>query len=153
MVVGLRSPEEVDDAILNGRIDRTLPFIHREAVKALKTNYASREEAGIKMRQAIQGFYLASYPDIARTKAQSIDAAVKSVQTIYNSNVWPSMKITWGAYPSFIGHTAANGCFRCHDDEHTTTDGRTIPGDCALCHAVLAEEEVDPKILRDLVQH
>ena len=149
-----RLPEvEVDDAILDGRIDRTLPFIRREAVKALKMNYASREVAQVKMREAVQGFYLASYPELARTKAQSIDAAVKNVQAIYNANVWPSMRITWGAYPSFIGHTAATGCFRCHDDEHTTADGRTISGDCALCHSVLAEEEADPKILRDMIQH
>jgi hypothetical protein len=145
--------EEVDEAILDGRIDRTLPFIRREAVKALKANYASRELAQAKMRQAVQGFYLASYPELARTKAQSIDAAVRSVQAIYNANVWPSMKITWGAYPSFIGHTAATGCFRCHDDEHTTADGRTISGDCDLCHSVLAEDEADPKILKDLSQH
>lgn len=144
--------EEVDNAILDGRIDRTLPFIRREAVKALKTNYASREVAQVTMRQAVQGFYLASYPELARTKAQSIDAAVKTIQGIYNANVWPSMKITWGAYPSFLGHTAATGCFRCHDDEHTTADGRTISGDCALCHSVLAEEEADPKILRDMIQ-
>jgi NapC/NirT cytochrome c family, N-terminal region len=145
--------QEVDDAIFDGRIDRTLPFIRREAVKALKTAYATREEAKVKIRQALQGFYSASYPDLAKTKAQPIGAAVTSVQGLYNSNVWPSMNITWGAYPSFIGHTAATGCFRCHDDEHKTADGRTIPQDCALCHSVLAEDEADPKILKDLIQH
>jgi nitrate/TMAO reductase-like tetraheme cytochrome c subunit len=145
--------QEVDDAILSGHIDRTLPYIRREAVKALKAPYATREEAQGKIRQALQGFYLASYPEIARTKAQSIDAAVRSAQSIYLANVWPSMRITWGAYPSFIGHTATNGCFRCHDDEHKTADGRTISGDCALCHSVLAEDEADPKILRDMIQH
>ena len=145
--------EEVDDALFDGRIDRTLPFIRREAVKALKTTYATREEAREKIRQAVQGFYSASYPDLAKTKALSIDAAVKSVQGIYNSNVWPSMKIAWGAYPSNLGHTAATGCFRCHDDEHKTVDGRTIPQDCALCHSLLAEDEADPKILKELIQH
>ena len=144
--------EEVDDALFDGRIDRTLPFIRREAVKALKATYATREEASEKIRQAVQGFYSASYPDLAKTKALSIDTAVKSVQGIYNSNVWPSMKIAWGAYPSNLGHTAATGCFRCHDDEHKTADGRTIPQDCALCHSLLAEDEADPKILKDLIQ-
>jgi hypothetical protein len=148
-----QADEEVDDAIFDGRIDRTLPFIRREAAKALKAPYATREEATVKIRQAVQGFYVASYPDLSKTKAQSIDAAVKSMQGIYNSNVWPSMKITWGAYPSFIGHTATNGCFRCHDDEHKTSDGRTIPQDCALCHSLLAEDEADPKILKEMVQH
>ena len=144
--------EEVDTALLDGRIDRTLPFIRREAVKALKATYATREEAQEKIRQAVQGFYSASYPDLAKTRAQAIDAAVISAQGIYNSNVWPSMKITWGAYPSLLGHTVATGCFRCHNDEHKTADGRKISQDCALCHSVLAQDEVDPKILKDLRQ-
>lgn len=144
--------EEVDNALLEGRIDRTLPFIRREAVKALKASYVSREEAQEKIRQAVQGFYAASYPDLAKSKAAAIDAAVKSAQGIYNSNVWPSMKIAWGAYPSFLGHTAATGCFRCHDDEHKTADGRKISQDCTLCHSVLAQDEADPKILKDLAQ-
>ena len=62
------------------------------------------------------------------------------------------MKIAWGAYPSFLGHTVATGCFRCHDDEHKTADGRKISQDCALCHSVLAQDEADPKILKDLRQ-
>ena len=144
--------EEVDTALFEGRIDRTLPFIRREAVKALKATYATREEAQEKIRQAVQGFYSASYPDLAKTRAQAIDAAVISAQGIYNSNVWPSMKITWGAYPSLLGHTVATGCFRCHNDEHKTADGRKISQDCALCHSVLAQDEVDPKILKDLRQ-
>lgn len=144
--------EEVDAALLDGRIDRTLPFIRREAVKSLKVTYANREEAQGRIRQAIQSFYSASYPDLAKAKAQAIDAAVKSTQEMYNSNIWPSMKITWGAYPSFLGHTAATGCFRCHDDAHKTADGRTIPQDCALCHSLLAQDEADPKILKDLNQ-
>ena len=144
--------EEVDAALLDGRIDRTLPFIRREAVKSLKVPYATQEEAQGKIRQAIQGFYSASYPDLAKAKAQAIDAAVKSTQKMYTSNVWPSMKISWGAYPSFLGHTAATGCFRCHDDAHKAADGRTIPQDCALCHSLLAQDEADPKILKDLTQ-
>jgi len=142
--------EEVDTALFDGRIDRTLPFIRREAVKALKATYATREEAQEKIHQAIQGFYSASHPDLVKSKATAIDAAVKSVQGIYSSNVWPSMKIAWGAYPSFLGHTVATGCFRCHDDEHKTADGRKISQDCTLCHSLLAQEEADPKILKDL---
>jgi hypothetical protein len=28
----------------------------------------------------------------------------------------------------------SNGCFRCHDDQHKTREGRAISMDCALCH-------------------
>ncbi len=144
--------EEIDAALFDGRIDRSLPFIHREAMKALKAPYATREEAQEKIRLAIQGFYSATYPDLAKTKSQAIEAAVKSLQGIYTSNVWPSMKIAWGAYPSYLGHTTATGCFRCHDDEHKSAEGRKISQDCSLCHSVLAQDEADPKILKDLLQ-
>ena len=148
-----RLPEdEVDAALLDGRIDRTLPFIRREAVKALRATYSTREEAQEKIHQSLQGFYSASYADLVKTKAQALSAAVMGVQGIYNSNVWPSMNIAWGAYPSYLGHTVATGCFRCHDDEHKTADGRKISQDCTLCHSVLAQDEADPKILKDLQQ-
>ncbi len=144
--------EEVDNALLDGRMDRTLPFVRREAVKALKASYATREEAAGKISQAIQAFYSASYPDLAKSKSLAIGTAVKCAQGIYDSNVWPSMKIAWGAYPTYLGHTAATGCFRCHDDEHKTADGRKISQDCSLRHSVLAQDEADPKILKDLTQ-
>lgn len=147
-----RLPEdEVNDALFADKIDRSLPYIRREAVKALKGDYTSQKEAADKIRQSITDFYGATYPEVTKTKAAAITAAVKALQTIYDSNVWPHMKIGWGAYPSFLGHTVTDGCFRCHDDEHKTKDGRKITQDCALCHAVLAQDEVNPKILTDLV--
>jgi hypothetical protein len=41
------------------------------------------------------------------------------------------------------------GCFRCHDGGHTAADGRTIKADCDTCHVLLAQDEKDPKILKD----
>jgi len=61
------------------------------------------------------------------------------------------MNVTWGSYPNNIGHTDYPGCFRCHDQEHTTTNGeRTIGQDCSACHSLLAMDEPEPKILSDL---
>ena len=57
------------------------------------------------------------------------------------------MNVTWGTYPNHIGHEASDGCFRCHDDEHATTDGESISQDCSVCHALLAIEEESPDIL------
>jgi hypothetical protein len=61
------------------------------------------------------------------------------------------MKIQWGTYPTFLGHDAAPGCFRCHDGDHTAKDGRVIRNDCDLCHNVLAQDEKDPAVLKQLV--
>lgn len=147
-----RLPEdEVNDSLFAGRIDRTLPFIRREGVKAIKTEYPTQKEATEKIRQAITSFYSTNYPDLMKTQGTAIEAAIKNLQSIYEGNVWPHMKIGWGAYPSFLGHTAIDGCFRCHDDEHKTKDGKTISQDCTLCHSVLAQDEKNPKILSDLL--
>ena len=60
------------------------------------------------------------------------------------------MKITWGTYPSLLGHDQTAGCFRCHDEEHATADGKVITQDCSLCHNLLADREADPAILKQL---
>ena len=60
------------------------------------------------------------------------------------------MNIKWGTYPNHIGHQDTPGCFRCHDGEHTAADGVSIPQDCETCHAILAMEEKDPEILKQL---
>jgi hypothetical protein len=44
------------------------------------------------------------------------------------------MNVTWGTHPDNLGHTDAPGCFRCHDDQHKSAEGRVIRQDCDLCH-------------------
>jgi hypothetical protein len=60
------------------------------------------------------------------------------------------MKITWGTYPDNLGHTDFPGCFRCHDGNHSSADGRTISNDCATCHDLLAVGEKNPRVLTEL---
>ena len=43
------------------------------------------------------------------------------------------------------------GCFRCHDEQHATKDGKTISQDCATCHSLLAQDEKDPAILKTIL--
>jgi hypothetical protein len=88
--------------------------------------------------------------DVYREKRSLVDAAGAAVKAIYLRNVFPDMRVTWGVYPNNIGHEDFPGCFRCHDDKHKAADGRTITQDCSACHAILAMEEADPKILEDL---
>jgi hypothetical protein len=60
------------------------------------------------------------------------------------------MKVTWGTYPNNLGHEDAPGCMRCHDKKHVAEGGEKITGSCNACHAVLADDEKDPAILKDL---
>jgi hypothetical protein len=142
--------DEIDTAIQQARIDRTLPYVRREALKAIQASYSSHDEAKAKIRAHIVDFYVQNYPDIAKSKADAIAAAADELGRIYCVNVWPSMKIAWGTYANHIGHQHAPGCFRCHDDEHKTATGETISQDCMTCHTLLAQEEADPAILREL---
>lgn len=140
----------VDHAIEVGRIDRSLPFVRREAMKAVKAEYSSHDAARAGIRDALKGFYASQYPEVAKEKGATIDKAIDALIEGYTTHVWPQMKIAWGTYPSFLGHDQAPGCFRCHDEEHVTADGKAISQDCGLCHNLLADREADPAILKQL---
>jgi hypothetical protein len=127
----------VDHAIEIGKVDRSLPFVRREAMKAVKAEYASHDAARTGIREALVGFYTANYPDVAKGKAEAIGKAADALIDGYTTHVWPQMKIAWGTYPSFLGHSQAPGCWRCHDEEHVTEDGKAISQDCSTCHNIL----------------
>lgn len=141
---------ELDQALEGGRIDRTLPFVRREAMKALTASYGSVEEARTGIAAALTGFYGKERPEVLATRRPAVEAAAKELAEAWARNVWPQMKITWGTYPSQLGHTATTGCFRCHDEEHATADGKALSQDCGLCHTLLADGEADPAILKQL---
>jgi nitrate/TMAO reductase-like tetraheme cytochrome c subunit len=141
---------EIDSALDDGRIDKSLPFIKREGLRILGGKYASTEEARAGIAGEVQAFYKAKYPDLAASKAPAITAAAASLGDIYAWNVFPKMKVTWGTYTSNIGHDDAPGCFRCHDKKHVGDDGKKISGNCSLCHAILADDEKDPDILKTI---
>jgi formate-dependent nitrite reductase cytochrome c552 subunit len=140
----------VDRAMSEGRISPTLPFIKKEAVSLLRTPYPDRETASAKIGAGLADFYKTGYPELYRAHRNQIEAAADQAREIYLRNVYPAMKIGWGTYPNNLGHEDFLGCFRCHDGSHTSADGKTITQDCDACHAVLAQEESNPKILADL---
>ncbi len=138
---------EIDRAMERGAIDASLPFVKREGMAAVTAAYSSHDEAVAEIRQKIAAFYTANYPD--RT-AQKLEPTVAALTALYQANVFPSMKVDWGTYPVFLGHEEFPGCYRCHDEEHATAEGKTISQDCALCHALPAVQEEDPEILKAL---
>ena len=91
--------DEVDAALLAGRLDARLPFLRREAVKALRAGYPAREAAATGLRQALTAFY-ASQPPAGADRGALVDAAAAELAAIWGRNVWPQMRITWGTYPT-----------------------------------------------------
>ena len=129
------TPERAVDAAMGaGLISPKIPFIRRELVKALSGAYPNHDVAlpeiertirdGLRPR-GLQGF-----------TEDDLRQAIGVTQGIYRNNVFPSMKIGWGTYPIHLGHMTSNGCFRCHDDSHKTSDGVPIRQDCESCHAI-----------------
>ena len=140
----------MDRALAGGEISVTLPYIKKKSVELLQVSYGTSEEASAKVPAGLVGFYQENYPQIYAQRARDIEQAGKAVLAIYNRNVFPDLKVTWGTYPNNLGHTDFPGCFRCHDGSHAAGNGEFISQDCNGCHEPLAMEEASPEILRTL---
>lgn len=144
----------IDKAIAVGEISGGLPFVKKTGVTLLKAVYTSQEDAAAKIASGLADFYQKNYAEVFANKSPDIQRASESLTAIYNRNVFPDLKVTWGTYPNNLGHMDDPGCFRCHDDSHTATlksgDKKTIPQDCNTCHDLLADEEASPAILKQL---
>jgi len=137
----------VDRALAAGELDRTLPWIRNRAVALLQQEYASHEAAATGIRNGLREFYQKHYASLFEQRRTTIDAAADVLIGLYRGNVFPEMKVTWGTYPTNLGHDAAPGCLRCHDGSKKSRDGRAIPDDCETCHGVVAMEEENPQVL------
>jgi hypothetical protein len=126
----------VNEAIARGAVPRTLPFIRREAVKALKASSGPEDLAIGEISRALRNFYQSGPARRVAAPAAEIEKAVLATVDIYRRNVFPEMKVTFGTYANNIGHIDFPGCFRCHDDDHQTSQGKAIGQDCESCHKV-----------------
>lgn len=140
----------IDDSIRAGDIPVGLPFVKKTAVALLKTEFKSTDEATQKLPAALAQFYREKYPEVFAARSNDIQNAGRAIATIYNRNVFPDLKVTWGTYPNNLGHMDYPGCFRCHDDAHAGADKKTITQDCSTCHNALATEETSPAVLTTL---
>lgn len=140
----------VDRALASGGINPDLPWVKKKAVELLRADYPDRETAFAKIREGLVEYYRTQQPPVYQSQRAQVEDAARHVVEIYARNVFPEMKLTWGTHPNNIGHEDFLGCFRCHDDNHKSADGRVISQDCDACHAVLAMDEQNPKILTEL---
>ncbi len=136
------SPEvSVDRSLLAHRMDISLPFLKQQSVAALTGKYDTTDAAVQGIAKTIENFYADKYPDIARTKQPEIRNAVEELQRIYKLTFFPEMKVDWRTHPNNIGHLYFPGCFRCHDGNHVSAEGKVIPKQCDTCHTVLGQME------------
>jgi hypothetical protein len=129
----------VNSAITAGEIPKELPEIKLMAMDAMNRQYSTTDSAMMGIENIITEYYASAYEDIFNTQPEMISKAIKGIQEAYKKNIFPEMKVKWNAYPNHIGHMEFNGCFRCHNDRHSTEEGRLIPLDCNLCHSIVAQ--------------
>jgi hypothetical protein len=141
--------QAVDQALAHRRIDRSIPFIRKVGVEVL-TKVGARPDASEQIGREIMKYYEANHADFARAGRGSLNSAIKELTRIHDQNVFPEMKITWGTYSNNLGHERFPGCFRCHDGEHVSKDGSAVEQDCEICHKILAQDEENPEILKQL---
>jgi hypothetical protein len=132
------TPERaVDRAIAAGLISRALPEVRSQGVKLVTAAYQSQDDAANAIDQGLRRFYQSRGGSVDR---QAVSQSVAALQQVYRRNVFPSMKVTWGSYPTNRGHLTSDGCFRCHGGSHKAKDETTINSDCEYCH-----KQIEPR--------
>ncbi len=127
----------VDQALAAARIDQSLPFIKAKAVEVLSKAYNTNDEAVAAINADLAEYYRTSHPDVYASRRGVVDGAIAEIARIYQTYFFPEMKTNWSSHIDNIGHFNAQGCFRCHDGQHKSKEGKVIRNDCAICHTTL----------------
>ena len=130
----------VDQSFIAHRMDTTLPYLKQQAVAVLTANYSTTDAAMQGIATELHKFYSAKYPQLETTKRREIQDAIAELQRIYRVTTFPEMKLDWKTHPDNIGHLYSPGCFRCHDGQHVSAEGKVVPKNCDTCHEVLGQE-------------
>jgi hypothetical protein len=138
----------VDTALAVGGLDADLPWIRKEGERVLREMEPSGDTAAA-IAARLREIYAEDHPEDLAALEAGVEPAAAELARILERNVWPAMNITWGTYQSNLSHfdpdgeMSEGGCFRCHDGEMESADGRVIEQDCETCHALIALEEED----------
>ena len=135
----------VNEMMSTGTIDTALSNIKNISVEALENNYTTKNDGLDSIKIFIYNYYKTKYPDIFLSKSKAIEKSVSTIQNIYSKNYFPEMKVNWKEYPDNIGHMYFPGCFRCHDGNHYSAEGKVIPKDCNTCHLIISEIDTKGK--------
>lgn len=132
-----KSPEKlIDEAMAEGRIDPTLPYIKREAISALGQINPNLEIANLKI-EAIKQFYVVTYPDVYGKQKLALDKAIEELKQVALLTTFTEMRVDYQTHLDNAGHTQSPGCFRCHGKLETmgsTGKAEELIKECNACH-------------------
>lgn len=129
----------VDGLIAAGYISEALPRIKHIAMEMLKEDYPSADSALVAIESGIMAYYRAEHPELLNGNGVAVRNAITAIKSEYKKNIFPHMEADWDAYTDHISHVVYNGCFRCHNNLHTTLSGKAIRQDCNLCHTIMLQ--------------
>lgn len=131
----------VDQSLDAQKLDLSLPFVKAKSVEILSGAYNSTDEALNSIAAKFDDYYKTTYPEIYAAKKATIEDNIRELQRIYSTYFFPEMKTDWSTQINNIGHFNAQGCFRCHDGQHFSKEGKVIRNECSVCHTTLDQTE------------
>jgi hypothetical protein len=143
------SPDQaLDEWMATGRIDADVPWIRKLAHEVISPPQET-VDAAMSAIAKLPEIYRDRYPEHWEEHEQQVRETVPTLQEIHQMFVHPDMNIQWNTYNSLIGHATPHtkACFRCHNGILRDEGGEPITVDCAACHFVLANREIDPRVL------
>ncbi|HEY3311601.1 MAG TPA: NapC/NirT family cytochrome c [Anaerolineales bacterium] len=127
--------QEVDNAITDGLISSSVPFVRQKAVEILSASYKTEADAFAAIDELG-----ATFKNDPKISGETVDQATRTLKALYTQTNFPDMNLDYRTNPNNARHTPTLGCFRCHDGKHVTlgADGKqeTISVECNLCHTV-----------------
>jgi len=129
----------INNAITAGNISRELPGIKALSMEILANDFPTTDSALSFIELEVKNYYESFYEEIMNERPALVTQAIASIQEEFQNNIFPEMGVKWKVYHNHIGHLEFNGCFRCHNDQHSTTEGDVISMDCNLCHSIIAQ--------------
>jgi hypothetical protein len=129
--------DRVDEAMAEGRIDRSIPSIKARAVAIIDKASALHgplEEQVPKFRQIIAD--AAPKGALKPEQKAAEDQFAKVMLEILQLSEFEAKDLTWKSFPNHVGHKDFPGCFRCHDGKHVNAKGEAIRLQCTLCHDI-----------------
>jgi len=133
----------IDEYLVSGDIAKDLPDIKSVAMGLYIEDYPTKDSAFNAISKQVSEYYELMYPELLESRKNDIDRAIASMQNGYSQNFFPHMKVKWSEYPNHLGHLETDGCYRCHNDKHTSAQGKVISRDCNLCHDITAQGTTD----------
>jgi len=140
----------MNEMLSKNRIDESLPYIKSISVEVLEDKYETKQQALESIQQRIEDFYSSNYPEVYASKKGAIQSSIEVVKKIYARNYFPYMNANWKHFPNNISHVYTPGCFRCHDGNHVSDDGKVISNDCNSCHKIISQTDNSGNIRIDL---